>query len=318
MTPAPPAGTAKDRREGGARQSSTLAPTGVELAPAKINLALHVTDRGEDGYHLLDSLVVFAALGDVVRGEVNPLGTIITDVTGPFAEDVVYVTAAGENLAERAARALAEAFPRRRLGISLSIDKRLPVASGLGGGSADAGATLRLLDRLWGLDADLDLLEEIALSLGSDVPMCMQSRSLRATGRGERLTPIPGMPSVPLLLVNPGVPVATADVFRRLSPPYDKPLPAVPQGFKSVFDLVIWLRQTKNSLEPPALAEAPPIGRVLKALRADADCLFARMSGSGATCFGIFGSPSAAQRAAVRLRAARPAWWIVATESFKS
>lgn len=291
---------------------------GVEAAPAKINLALHVTGRTGDGYHALDTVAVFAAMGDLVRAEINQTGTITAEVTGPFAEDIVYLTAAGDNLAERAARALAALYPKRRLGVALTVDKRLPIASGLGGGSSDAAATIRLLDRLWGLDADMAALHRQALALGSDVPMCLDARPVRATGRGERLAPIAGMPGLPLLLVNPGVAVGTAEVFGRLAPPFDPPLPAPPPSFRSVFDLVIWLRQSGNRLEAPAMAIAPAIGRVLKALAKDADCMLARMSGSGATCFGIFGSLAAARRAEVRMRASRPSWWVVATETFRS
>ncbi|MFO1184307.1 MAG: 4-(cytidine 5'-diphospho)-2-C-methyl-D-erythritol kinase [Bauldia sp.] len=307
-----------NERKPTAAAPAIAAPNGVEPAPAKVNLALNVTGRGDDGYHALDTLAVFAAMGDIVRGEVDRSGAIATDVIGPFAEDIVYATAAGENLAERAARALAAAYPKRKLGVALTLDKRLPVASGLGGGSSDAAATLRLLDRLWGLDAETADLHRIALTLGSDVPMCLEARPTRATGRGEKLAPIAGMPRLALLLVNPGVPVATATIFKRLAPPFDPPLPALPAAFKSVFELVIWLRQSGNRLEEPAIAEAPVIARALKVLKADTDCLLARMTGSGATCFGIFASLAAAQRAEVRMRASRPDWWVVATETVKS
>jgi 4-diphosphocytidyl-2-C-methyl-D-erythritol kinase len=193
--------------------------------------------------------------------------------------------------------------------VKIVINKRLPLAAGIGGGSADAAATLRLLSRLWTGGNERGL-EGIAARLGADVPMCLLSVPLRAQGIGDRVTPLSGIPALPLVLVNPGVPVETAQVFKNLGRVGDPPLPEIPRAFKSVFELVIWLRQTWNGLDEAARAEAKVINRVVSALAADPDCLLARMTGSGPTCFGIFASPGAAHRAAVRLRIGRPEWWV--------
>ena len=268
------------------------ASASVEPAPAKINLALHVTGRRSDGLHALDSLVVFAGEGDVIRAVPEPGGVITTGVEGPFAEALTEALKEGDNLVLKAALAMASKRPLRRGGTRIIINKRLPVAAGIGG--------------------DERGLAGIAARIGADVPMCLLSRPLRAQGAGERLTPVAGMPALPLVLVNPGVRVSTAKVFERLEHADDPPLPEIPRSFRSVFEFVIWLRQTRNGLDEPARAEGKVITRVVSALLADPDCLFARMSGSGPTCFGIFASPAAAQRAAIRLRVGRPEWWIVA------
>lgn len=278
----------------------------VEPAPAKVNLALHVIGRRGDGMHLLDSLVVFAGEGDVIRAVPDAPGKVSTVIEGPFGEALAEALKAGENIVLKAAQALRR--PARE-GVKIVINKRLPLAAGIGGGSADAAATLRLLSRLWA-GGDERGLEGIAARLGADVPMCLMSVPLRAQGTGDRLTPLKGIPAVPLVLVNPGVKLETAQVFRKLARADNRPLPEIPRAFKSVFELVIWLRETWNGLDEAAREEAKAINRVLEALTADPDCLLARMTGSGPTCFGIFASPGAANRAAVRLRIGRPEWWV--------
>jgi len=285
------------------------ASANVEPAPAKINLALHVTGRRGDGYHTLDTLVVFADEGDLIRAEEISGGAVKTEAVGPFGEALTEALKTGDNLVLKAAQAIgARRFGRD--GLRLIINKRLPLASGMGGGSADAAATLRLLHRLNGGGNERGLSGHAA-RLGADVPMCLISQPLRAQGIGERIDRVTGIPALPLVLVNPGEQLATAKVFEGLRRADDQPLPMLPQrGFRSVFELVIWLRQTKNSLEAPARTAAKSIRRVLEALQSDPDCLFARMTGSGPTCFGIFASPAAAQRAAIRLRVGRPEWWI--------
>lgn len=283
----------------------------VEPAPAKINLALHVTGRRGNGYHSLDTLVVFAGEGDVIRAaEESSGGAIKTEAEGPFGEALNEALKTGDNLVLKAAQAMTlRRFGRD--GLRLTIEKRLPLASGMGGGSADAAATLRLLNRLNG-SGDERGLSGIAARLGADVPMCLVSEPLRARGIGEHIIEVDGIPALPLVLVNPGDALSTAKVFEGLRRADDPALPPLPtRGFKSVFELVIWLRQTKNSLEAPARTAAKSIRRVLEALQGDPDCLFSRMTGSGPTCFGIFASPAAAQRAAIRLRVGRPEWWIV-------
>ncbi len=278
----------------------------VEHAPAKLNLDLLVTGRTASGYHELDSLVVFADVAD--RLTFTPADSLQLRLEGPFAAGL----ATGDNLVLTAARRLGLASGRVP-GVAITLEKNLPVASGIGGGSADAAATLRGLARLWSLDWPVHALMDLGLELGADVPVCVYRRPVRLRGIGERLDPIRGLPDLPLVLVNPGVPVATAAVFRALELPtmaYRRPvLPAHP----SLGRFAVWLGQSRNELEPPALDLAPAIGRVLERLRAIDDCLVARMSGSGATCFGLFADPARAAAAAGLIRAAEPDWWCTAS-----
>jgi 4-diphosphocytidyl-2-C-methyl-D-erythritol kinase len=288
----------------------------VETARAKVNLALHVLGRRADGYHLIDSLVVFADIGDTLRVTPRDEALVKLTVDGPFAEDLAGSTRPEDNLVVRAADELVAAFPRRRLGgVRLHLTKRLPVASGLGGGSADAAAALRLLDRLWDLRAGLSKLTEIGVRLGADVPMCLVSRPLHAEGIGERIRVAPSIPMLHLLLVQPGVQVATRNVFRRLPPGERSPMWPLPARFASTIEFAQWLRMARNDLREPAIAEAKVIGTVIKAVSSDPDCLFANLSGSGASVFGIFNSRAAAERAAARIHAKRPNWWVAVTQS---
>ncbi|MCF3973052.1 4-(cytidine 5'-diphospho)-2-C-methyl-D-erythritol kinase [Paracoccus salsus] len=263
----------------------------VEPAPAKLNLALHVTGRRADGYHLLDSLVAFAGVGD--RLHLSP-GPLSLRITGPFAAGLE----AGEgNLCLRAAR-LAGADA------AITLDKRLPVASGIGGGSADAAAVLRGLARMG------HALPAAPAMLGADVPVCLLSAPARMQGTGEIVTKLPALPPVPLVLVNPGIGLSTPQVFEALARRDNAPLPAIPR-FADSERLILWLRDTRNDLQDPACRLAPAIGQVLDALAATG-ALFARMSGSGATCFGFFDSADRAARAASCLR--QYGWWAVASE----
>lgn len=276
-----------------AGNSARLPDTLIELAPAKVNLFLHVTGRRADGYHLLDSLAVFAGVGDVLRGEVA--AGLNLEVQGPFAAGL---SGEPDNLVLRAARALSGR------GARLVLEKNLPVASGIGGGSADAAAALRLLCRLWQL-APPDL-PGIALALGADVPVCLVRRPSRMGGVGERLDAAPRLPRCGLVLVNPGVAVATADVFRARRGDWSAPA-ELPRAWPDVAAMASDLRELRNDLEPPAIALRPVIGEVIGALAAVPGCRLARMSGSGATCFGLFDDPVLASEAAMRLR--RPRWW---------
>lgn len=263
----------------------------TEAAPAKLNLALHVTGRREDGYHLLDSLVCFAAVGDAVQVAPGPLSLRID---GPFAAKL---RVQDDNLCLRAAQLLgADA--------AIRLTKNLPVASGIGGGSADAAAVLRALTRM---GHPLPLNPE---RLGADLPVCLGSATARMQGIGEIVSPLPALPPLHLVLVNPGVAVPTPQIFARLRRRDNPPLPQIPV-FEDAPALVDWLEGTRNDLEPAAIEVAPVIAQVLQALRAQGAAL-ARMSGSGATCLGIFDGPAAAQAAAVVL--ARQGWWAVATE----
>jgi len=263
----------------------------VELASAKLNLALHVTGRRDDGYHLLDSLVCFAAIGDVVTLTPGPLSLTID---GPFA---AALAADADNLCLRAAR-LVQGQAEIRL------SKNLPVASGIGGGSADAAAVLRGFGKM-GRPLPVD-----TQRLGADVPVCVQSCTTRMMGIGEVLLPVPPLPQLHFVLVNPGIAVSTPAIFSGLSRRDNAPLPEM-SAWRSMDDLVCWLAMTRNDLEAPAIAVAPVIGQVLAALSSQG-ARFSRMSGSGATCFGLFDNAMSANHAALSLK--RNGWWAVATE----
>ncbi len=274
-----------------------------EAAPAKINLDLCITGRRADGYHELDSLVVFGPPAD--RLTFAPAGRLTLELAGPFAEALADEP---DNLVLRAARRLAE-HAGRPPAAGIMLAKNLPVAAGLGGGSGDAAATLRGLNRLWQLGlAEPDLMS-LARGLGADVPVCVAARPARMRGIGERLEWLDGLPALALLLVNPNRPLATAPVFKALGP---LPPPAPEQGPppRGRAALLAWLRARENQLEAPARRLEPAIGIVLAALAAQPGCELARMSGSGATCFGLFSDPAALGTAAGRLRRAQPAWWV--------
>lgn len=288
----------------------------VESARAKINLALHVVNRRPDGYHNVSSLVVFADLADRLAVYPEEPGMIGLTVDGPFADHMRATTPPDDNLVFTVARGMAEAFDTGiQSGLGLNLEKHLPIASGLGGGSADAAAALRLVNRVWHLGIPLDELAKIGLSLGADIPICLSSRPAIMRGRGEDITPIKGLPPLSIVLVNPGIGAATREVFRQLPPAEREPLPVLPDHIGGAMELVFWLRKTRNDLFQPAVAVVPQIEMALRALAHDQDCVFARMSGSGSTVFGIFMSNEAAERAAARLRTAEPRWWIAATQT---
>ncbi|MBV8939790.1 MAG: 4-(cytidine 5'-diphospho)-2-C-methyl-D-erythritol kinase [Alphaproteobacteria bacterium] len=278
-------------------------------APAKINLFLHVTGRRPDGYHRLQSLVVFTELADELRAA--PHEDLTLEITGAFAG--MLAGAQADNLVVRAAEALRRAAHVRQ-GAALTLEKRLPVAAGIGGGSADAAATLRLLPRLWKKAIDEQTLQSAAAALGSDVPACLLGRSCMMEEKGEQLTPLRLPFTLPLVLVNPGVPVATAEVFARVRPPYREILPHPPR-FQTAEALVAWLGPLANDLEPPALALHPVIADALAALRAQEGCMLWRMCGSGATCVGIFSDAAAARAAEQRLSGVAPRWWVRYTQT---
>jgi 4-diphosphocytidyl-2-C-methyl-D-erythritol kinase len=282
-----------------------------EFAAAKINLALHIVGRRPDGYHLLDSLVVFADFGDMlsVSAGSNRHGV---KIDGPFGDELSLLAKGSDNLAAAAAKALTAIAGKKPPPTTLTLTKRIPIAAGLGGGSADAAATLRLLNRHWKLGLDEAALARVAGGLGADVPMCLASRPVLARGIGELLVPFDGIPPLPLVLVHPAIPLPTARVFARLKERNRDPLPSMPKRFGSIIAFVQWLRLTRNDLSEAARAETGLAAAAAKALSGDKDCLFARMSGSGAAAFGIFGTRNAAERAADRLRAAHPHWWVVA------
>lgn len=266
------------------------------FAPAKINLYLHVVGRRADGYHLLDSIAIFAGIGDRLSAE--PDAGLSLTVTGPFAAGL---DAEADNLVLRAARTLATEAGVTPSGRIL-LEKNVPVASGIGGGSADAAAALRLLCRLWKLDPRRISLAEVAGALGADVPVCLASKPMRMSGIGEVLSPAPVLPDFGIVLINPGVAVSTPAVFRARTGGFSAPA-VLPDGR----GLIAALRDLRNDLEVPALELAPAIGDVLRSLAADPACLLARMSGSGATCFGLYKTADVAKAAASVL--ARDGWW---------
>jgi 4-diphosphocytidyl-2-C-methyl-D-erythritol kinase len=276
-------------------------------ARAKVNLFLQVGERRADGFHPLQSLAVFTQLGDSLAAE--PAQTLSLAVEGPFAAGLC---AEDDNLVLKAARSLLEKSARKE-GAKLTLAKNLPVASGIGGGSADAAATLRLLNTLWELDLDEAALRDVAASLGSDIPVCVLSEPRWMEGRGEILSPVTALPHLPLLLVNPGVAVPTRDVFAALKTRSGTERALPPGRFQDMADLLRFLDASKNDLEEPARRLQPVIGEVIAALNALPGALFVRMSGSGATCFALFPDDESCQRAAKQLSSAKPAWWIAPT-----
>jgi 4-diphosphocytidyl-2-C-methyl-D-erythritol kinase len=279
----------------------------VAFAPAKVNLTLHVLGRRPDGYHEIESLVVFADAGD--RLTLTPGDRLALDVRGPTA------AAAGtgsDNLVLKAARALAERVEGLRFG-SFTLEKSLPVAAGLGGGSSDAAAALRLLAQASGLPLDDERLYAAARATGADVPVCLDPRPRMMRGVGEILSVPLALPPLPAVLINPGVAVPTRDVFAALAAPALSPAARhdefAPAGANAAH-LVSALGARRNDLEAPALRLQPLIGEVLATLRGCAGCRLARMSGSGATCFGLFDNADAAQAAARALQRAHPGWWV--------
>jgi 4-diphosphocytidyl-2-C-methyl-D-erythritol kinase len=279
-----------------------------ESAPAKINLALHVTGRRPDRYHELESLVVFTDFSDELEAVEAPADTL--KITGPFAAGL----GAGEtNLVMRAVAAFRSRWPDQvRTGLSLTLRKNLPVAAGLGGGSADAAAALRLLAGLALTPVTEADLYPLAAALGADVPMCLLSRSSLVRGVGDVVVPLDDFPPCHVVLVNPLVPVVTADVFRRLQSHDNPKLPALPDPLTRPSQLGLWLEGTRNDLEPPAIDLVPAIGDLIRRVAATQGCILARMSGSGATVFGLFGSSAQAHQAAHDLRAVFPGYWVAA------
>ena len=284
----------------------------VEAAPAKINLALHVRARRADGYHEIETLFAFLRDGDIVSIEEADRDSFA--LTGPFGPAL-----AGEsgNLVLAARDAFA-AVHGPLPALAITLDKHLPVASGIGGGSADAAATLRALARLKGIDAAA--LADIALELGSDVPACLLGKSAIGGGRGERLELIDELSGIPVLLVNPGVAVSTGAVFRGwdgidrgpLLPRHPDPEGLLHGGCRDESDMTDWLEVAiggRNDLEAPARAIAPIIGSVIDLLAAQSGVTLARMSGSGATCFALFEGEAARTAAAQAIAAAQPDWW---------
>jgi 4-diphosphocytidyl-2-C-methyl-D-erythritol kinase len=288
-------------------------PALLEEARAKVNLTLRVVGRRVDGYHDLESVVAFADCAD--RLTLTPGADLILTTSGPMAQ------ACGEtadNLVLKAARLLSDRVPGLKTG-SFALEKVLPVAAGIGGGSADAAAALRLLARLNDLAFDDERLLEVALQTGADVPVCVASCACDMTGVGETLTPL-NIPKLPSVLVNPRIPIATKDVFEALNLRHGELLigatdvvmqaPSWPDGERSVTDWIEALATGTNDLEAPAARIEPAVGQVLAALQETHGVRLARMSGSGATCFAIFENDADAQVAGQKMMREHPAWWV--------
>jgi len=278
----------------------------VETAPAKLNLYLHVVGRRADGYHLLDSLIAFAECGDVLRAA--PAATLSLSVDGPFA---AALAGESDNLVLKAARRLAEKNGEAGAA-ALSLSKNLPVAAGLGGGSADAAAALKALRRLWRAGIDDATLASIASGLGADVPMCLHGTPTFVQGIGEVLVSAPKLPPAGLVLVNPRIPLPTPQVFAARRGPFSAPAP-FKEAPRDAGELARLLGTRRNDLEAAATEIVPEIAEVLAALAASPGCRLARMSGSGATCFGLYDNTVTAGTTADWLLNRHHGWWIMAT-----
>ena len=276
-------------------------------APAKINLFLHVVGKRDDGYHLLESLVVFADYGDVV--EVEESDKISLEIIGKYA-DALMGFPSENNLVWKAAIAVQKYLPRP-LGAKIILTKNLPIASGIGGGSADAAATIKALLKLWKLDISDKKLAEIALNLGSDVPVCLYGKPAIMGGVGEEITPVTLQDKGYIVLINPNIPLATAEVFAA----YKLVMPNA-NIQKSLNTSIRWhdIIEYKNDLEPAAIAKLPIIGEMLDSLRNTQGCFLARMSGSGATCFGLYHDELSAQNAASAVQKIYPQAWCVSAK----
>jgi 4-diphosphocytidyl-2-C-methyl-D-erythritol kinase len=280
-----------------------------EFAPAKVNLALHVTGRRGDGYHLLDSLVAFVDAGDWL--DIAPGKDLTLQLAGPQADRVPVEG----NLVLKAAVALRQAAGEPCPGARLTLDKHIPAAAGLGGGSSDAAAALRALNRLWGLGLSTADLMGVGERIGADVPVCVPRASARMQGVGERVAPLPALPQVHVVLANPARSLATASVFAGLAESENPGLPELPVRWRGVAHLIEYLGHCRNDLTVPAMTAEPAIQQVLAALAVEPACLLARMSGSGATCFGLFATADDAAKAHTALARDHPDWWITAART---
>ncbi len=283
------------------------APTVTVAAPAKLNLYLHVTGKRDDGYHLLDSLIAFADIGDEITARATDNGSLSLSVKGPFAKDLAEEA---DNLVLRAARRLREAAGIGA-GAHIVLEKRLPVASGIGGGSADAAAALKALTRLWGVTLPETEMRALALELGADVPICWVGEPAFVGGIGDEIDAAPKLPTVPLLLVNARVPVSTPAVFKARTGGF-QPADRFKETPIDAAHLAFLLKARGNGLTDAACTYCPPVAGVLAALEATDAPLLARMSGSGGTCFALYETMEQALAAADMLYQAEPEWWIAA------
>lgn len=279
------------------------------FAPAKVNLFLHVGGADTEGYHPISSLMVFADVGDQVM--IQPSDAPGFETTGPFGASI---PAGDDNLVLRAAKAFHAKLGGPVPPYRLILDKRLPIAAGLGGGSSDAGAALKLLRDALAPNIPDDALEPLAASLGADGAACFRATALMAEGRGEALSPAPALPPLHAVLVNPGVPSPTGAVYRAYDAavhPEGAARPFVPSELETAEETATWLGvATRNDLEAPAVSLQPLIGEALDVLRDQPESLLVRMSGSGATCFALCAGDIEAETLAERIEAIRPDWWV--------
>ncbi|MDD3030617.1 MAG: 4-(cytidine 5'-diphospho)-2-C-methyl-D-erythritol kinase [Alphaproteobacteria bacterium] len=278
-----------------------------EFAPAKINLYLHVTGRKDNGYHELDSLVAFASIGDEIA--LRPKKGFLFETTGRYADALSKDEQGNENIAVKAARALA-ASVGKDFAAHIVLVKNLPVASGIGGGSSDAAATLRALAKHWGLFSEDPRLAAAAARHGQDITVCLSTNPVYMIADG--IEPAPPLPKASIVLVNPGAPLSTPDVFkafRESGAPFSPPrkLEKAPQ---TLDEMIAALKERSNDLYEPAKSVLPCVAEVMASLEASPSCLLARMSGSGATCFGLYPDETAAKSVASQIRAVRPHWWV--------
>jgi len=280
-----------------------------EPAPAKINLSLHVVGQTDKGYHQLQGLTVFTKLCDELSAQEAKKDSL--DITGPFAKAL-----AGErsNIILKAFQLFRQHWPNSLPdGLHVSLDKMLPVAAGIGGGSADAAAALRMAARISGRNVAIGELSEIALELGADVPMCLFSRTCLIGGVGEKIQIVDPFPKLHLVLANPGVAVPTAEIFRKLKSKSNPALPPLPTEVEHSAALALWLQDTRNDLELPAFEMVPQLSELTREINKLPGCILSRMSGSGATVFGVFGAETPAMSAAQQLHQLFPNYWVAQT-----
>lgn len=287
----------------------------TEIAPAKINLALHVTGQREDGYHLIETVVTFSNAGDIVTVEAAPEDAF--SMSGRFSQGLSREAGGSDgNLVLRARDALREALAEEGLSappVAIHLEKNLPVASGIGGGSADAAATLRALLRHWHAAPAAATLDRLALKLGADIPMCMVGKPLMASGVGENIALLPGMPTFHCIIANPLQPVSTPQVFQRLTEKNNPSMGALP-ALSCAADWLSWLGSLRNDLEPPARQVQSRVAE-LSGLLKDTGAALVRMSGSGASCFALYETEAQASDSLEKLTAARPQWFFMQTRT---
>jgi 4-diphosphocytidyl-2-C-methyl-D-erythritol kinase len=280
------------------------------FAPAKINLYLHITGRLDNGYHMLDSLVAFADIGDSI--EIEPATEFEFRIEGPYAggfgpKDRDH-SPDSSNLVVQAVWALARAA-QKIPNVRIKLTKNLPIASGLGGGSSDAAAVIWGLLEWWKIPRQTHYLQGLMARLGADIPACLTCAPVRVRGIGDILDPAPAMNEVPIVLVNPGKPCLTGEIFSRFNGSYREPM-ALPHSLEKPGELISFLSQQRNDLVKPASETVPEIGNVLNILNVQEGCTLARLTGSGATCFGLFEDEAKARKAAKSIAADNPDWWV--------